>query len=410
MYGRTAVAALCLALGLGFGADAAAQKGKAAPPGPDTKAIAVQVVNQIAGVKEGEVVFVNGDVRDFELLEDLTTEVQKAGAHPLLLVGREKFGRRWFDEVPEKFDAKRPTLSMKLWQLPTVSLEVVGQEYPTLLKGVPAARLAAHDKFWEPLDKLQVKRKLRRVFLGNGLYPTAAMAKRYGLPLDQLAKIFWGGVAVTPTTLQATAEAARATLAKGKEVRVTNPNGTDLKFRIVNRKVNVSDGTITPAKVKQGGTAAWTYLPAGEVMTTPVPGSAEGKVVVDRIHLRDGEVSGMTVTFKAGKVASMTAQPGAMWDLLRSLYDGAGPRKNELGSIDLGVNPSVTVPKGSKLLTWIPAGMVTLTLGWNLDAGGDNASAFASVWHLPGSTVLVDGKPLVENGVLKVGPAATASK
>ena len=407
---RTGVAVVCLALGLGLAAEAAAQKAPAASPGPDTKVIAAQLVKQIAGVKPGDTVLIEGELREWALLEDLWIEVQKAGGLAMVVPWRELGGKRYFDEVPAQFDAHRHDLWLKLLPSFTVNIVIEGQEYPALLKQVPPARIAASDKAFQPVYRLLAKRNMRRIFLGNALYPTGPIAKRHGMTKDQLAKIFWAGVTVDPTKVQAAGEATRAVLAKGKEVRITNPNGTDLKFRIQNRPVVVSDGVLDAAKVKKGGTAAWTFLPAGDVMVAPVKGTAEGKIVVDRLHFEDGEIIGLTASFKAGKLVSFTANPGPLFDRFKALYDGAGPRKDEFAGIDIGVNPAVTIPKGSKLLAWMASGMVTTGIGGNLEFGGDNSSGFGSWWHLPGSTLLVDGKPLIEKGELKVAPAATASK
>jgi hypothetical protein len=49
----------------------------------------------------------------------------------------------------------------------------------------------------------------------------------------------------------------------------------------------------------------------------------------------------------------------------------------------------------------MPAGMVTVGIGNNVWAGGDNNNAFGFPFFLPGSTVKVDGNVLVENGVFK---------
>ena len=65
-------------------------KPAASPEGPkkmaayDAEAISNRLVTQVAGVKENDVVFINGGLRDFELLEDLATDTRKAGAWPLL--------------------------------------------------------------------------------------------------------------------------------------------------------------------------------------------------------------------------------------------------------------------------------------------------------------------------------------
>jgi len=50
---------------------------------------------------------------------------------------------------------------------------------------------------------------------------------------------------------------------------------------------------------------------------------------------------------------------------------------------------------------WMPAGMVSLTVGDNAWAGGTNQTNFDVSVHLAGSTLTVDGKPLVEGGKLK---------
>ena len=63
--------------------------------------------------------------------------------------------------------------------------------------------------------------------------------------------------------------------------------------------------------------------------------------------------------------------------------------------------PNVKIPANSKLLSWVPAGMVSIGHGGNEWAGGANTCAFDASYHLPGSTVKIDGKAIVENGTLK---------
>jgi hypothetical protein len=47
------------------------------------------------------------------------------------------------------------------------------------------------------------------------------------------------------------------------------------------------------------------------------------------------------------------------------------------------------------------AGMVTIGIGGNRWAGGANAEPFSLAYQLPGATVTLDGKVIVENGQLK---------
>ena len=48
----------------------------------------------------------------------------------------------------------------------------------------------------------------------------------------------------------------------------------------------------------------------------------------------------------------------------------------------------------------MPAGMITIGIGNNLFAGGDNKSTFGYSFHIPGCTLSVDGKILVDGGAL----------
>jgi aminopeptidase len=373
---------------------------------PSMKVIAKQVVQDIARVKEGDMVLITGDLRDWALLEEIELEVNKRGGATLVFPRRELAAARYFAEVPARYMGKPAALAAKLWPQINVQIAVEGEEHPGLLKGVPPARLEAYQKSWIPVVELIKKQGVRRVFLGNGLYPTEATAKQYGLTKDQLAKIFYGGLAVSPARLRVSAEAVRAKLAKGHAMHIKGPNGTDLSLRIEGRPVTVSDGSISDAKLRHGGVAAWTYLPAGEVMTTPVPGTAEGTLVFDRFPFEDGEVEGLTLTIKGGKVKAMTAKAGPLFNRLKARYAAAPARKDELSCIDFGVNPNVTIPPGSKLRTWIPAGTVTVTTGPNPWCGGDIAGTFGLGGFLVDATVTIDGRRVVEKGVLKVGPTA----
>ncbi len=84
--------------------------------------------------------------------------------------------------------------------------------------------------------------------------------------------------------------------------------------------------------------------------------------------------------------------------MLKGRYDAAGAGKNELSIIDFGCNSAI---KADKLESFVPAGNVTIGIGGNLWAGGTNKEPFGMTLFLPGTTILLDGKAIVENGTLK---------
>ena len=370
-------------------------------PATDLKALSNRLTTDVAGVKEGEIVFINGGVRDLELLENLATNVRKAGAFPLLTVGSDRIGKMYFQEVPEKYDSQSPELDLKLATMANVTFGVDANEAEGVLADVPPTRLAATGKAFEPVADLYLKRNVRQVAIGNALYPTEWRAERFGMTQEELARSFWSAVNADYSALQATGERVRATLATGKEVHITNPNGTDLKVRIEGRPFFVSDGIISAEDVKKGGPAVSVYLPAGEVYCAPVPGTAEGKVVVSRDFYQGQEVTDVTLTFVAGKLTSMTGS-GPGFAKLKAQYDATGPGREQFAFVDFGINPNFSIPATSKLGNWIQSGMVTVGIGNNTWAGGDNKVSYGQIGYLPGSTVTVDGKTVVEKGVLKL--------
>jgi leucyl aminopeptidase (aminopeptidase T) len=364
----------------------------------DREALAQKLVKS-AAVREGDLVQIGGSLRDAELLEDLAVEVRKAGAHPNISLVTDRLVQNIFAKVPARYDSQPPAFDLKMADIMTVQIFVDFNEDPTFLANVSPARRAAVFQAAQPVGQVTLKRNVRQVFLGNGLYPTAKTAQQFGISQEALAKVFWDGVNADYSNLQATGEAVRSTLARAKALHILNPNGTDLRVRIEGRPVFVSDGVISPEEEKRGGAACQIWLPAGEVYLAPVAGTAEGTVVVDHYPFEGRSIEGLTMTFKGGKLTAMTAKSGL--EPLKALYEAAGEGRDALSVVDIGINPNVRIPPGSRLVSFMPAGMITLGVGGNVWAGGDNTSAFGMAGFLPGSTLKVDDKVIVENGSLK---------
>jgi hypothetical protein len=87
---------------------------------------------------------------------------------------------------------------------------------------------------------------------------------------------------------------------------------------------------------------------------------------------------------------------------MKAAYDAAGEGKDLFAVVDFGINSNVKLPANSKIATWVPAGTVTVGVGNNVWAGGDNKNPYAYFVSLPGTTVTLDGKPVVEAGQLKL--------
>ncbi len=376
-----------------------ASAGTAFAGGPsDPNTTARTLVEQCASIKKGDKVMVSGRPTDMSLLESIAVQVRKVGAFPLVSVSTDQMARRMFDEVPAEFDSQTDAFGLKLAETADAIITVESIENPALFAGASQARMAARAKASMPVLEALLKRNVRQITLGNGLFPTQATAKMYGLTTEQLSEIFWSGVNVDYAALQSTGTKVKSMFEGGKQVQITNPNGTDVSFGVQNRPCFVSDGAVSKEDLAKGGAACQVWLPAGEVYSTPVPGTTTGRIVFDRVFFEGKEITGVTIEFKNGKVTSMTGGPG--FEAIKAQYDAAGPGKDEFSMFDIGINPAVKLPAGTKLLSWVPAGMVSLGIGGNVWAGGTNDCAYAFSGFVPGSTVTIDGKPLVEKGSL----------
>lgn len=370
----------------------------------DFKSIAAKVVGQSADVRENEIVELAGQVEDLPLLEDMAIEVRKRGAHPIVLVRTEQFGRRLYDEVPAKYDGQAPLAGRKLVEAIHVFIATEAGEGRTY-RGVPPERQAAQAKATQPVFELARKRGIRSVFLGNGLYPSEERAEQLGMDRDDLAGLMYGGIDADYERLQATGKQLGAALT-GKELRITNAAGTDLRVRLAGRPVYVSDGVISAEDRKRGGTALSVWLPAGEVYFTPAPGTADGIVVADRYYHQGARIDGLRLEIAGGKMVRMSATSGL--DPLKARYDVAGDGRDLVGVVDFGINPSLKVPEGKAVNVWSRAGAVTIVVGNNQWAGGSNSSDFAIAPEIARATVTVDGKPIIQGGELVEAPAVAA--
>ncbi len=364
---------------------------------PNFVELADRIVGKTANVKEGEIVEVAGGPADMVFLEELAVAVRKRGAFPILTVWSESAAKKELAGVDEKYDGKTDAGALALAKVVNVIIALPAVRDESIYEKLTPARRTARTKANQIIGETLRKRNVRQIELSNGMAPSPSRAKALGLSEAELTTVFWAGLGADYSAVETTAKTMQDKLAKGGELHITMANGTDFKVKIKGRKVLVSDGVISDADAKAGGPGVQAWLPAGEVYMTVVPGTAEGKIVDDRMVSMDKEILGVTAEFKAGKLTTITAKSG--WDAVKPFYDAAGAMKNEVGIVDFGINPAVKA--GGKFENFVSAGMVTIVTGNNLWAGGTNKEPFSLAFQFGGSTVTLDGKPFIDVGSIK---------
>jgi leucyl aminopeptidase (aminopeptidase T) len=384
---------------------------------PDFAAVAKTIVNESSGIRYDELVLIEGSKRDLTLLEHIAVEVRKLGAHPLVVLQTENMAKEFYTKVPEKFDTQAPKFADELSQLINARISVAWEETPDLFANVPNARLQNHEKASAPIHERMLERGVVQTELGNGLYPTPALASQFGITQDELTKLFWNGVNVDYAALQRTASKVQSAITAGKQIRITAPNGTNLTLDVTERQVFASDGVVSSEDRYAMGPACQVWLPAGEVYFTPKPGTAQGTFVADNFFYQGQHVKNLKLEFNAGKLVSLTGDRSPGLEALMKRYDECKEQGKDLfAAVDIGINPNVKTPSsrgapgvggsspggGGKFVSWVAEGTVTIGIGNNSWAGGENKVAFDLFAHLPTSTLAIDGKNLIEEGKLLV--------
>jgi leucyl aminopeptidase (aminopeptidase T) len=367
-------------------------------------AVGAQLVSRNLGVKAGDAVMVAGPADQIAMLEDIAVQVRKVGAWPYIMVSSDRLDRLQYDSVPPERDADPPTNEVAVARTFPLAIILQGANNPDNLRHVAPERLAARNNARAAIDA-QISRIPRKIlFVGNNLFPTEHNARLHGLSKSELEQIFWDGVAVNPETMKSTGEAVRTAMRTGGQVRITSPQGTDVTFTLVRTEPYFSDGSVTDADARMGPAGLFEWLPAGEVFVRIAPGSANGTVVADRLIIEGQVIENARFELANGRLTNMTAASGL--ERLQAFYAAAQGPKDALTVFDIGVNTNMRVEPSSTIRTFMLPGMVTVYFGNDTWAGGTNTASFGMPIFIANSRVLIDDKPIVENGRLVLSTTA----
>ena len=186
------------------------------------------------------------------------------------------------------------------------------------------------------------------------------------------------------------------------EVRVTNPAGTDIRFRIADRPVNIQNGDASAARADRGVVLVdrEIELPAGAVRVAPLEQSVSGTIAFPPSQWSGRAVTGLKLEFEAGIVTAISAESGL--DAVTAEIDAAGAAGRAFREFALGFNPLLAVPENNP---WIPyygygAGVVRLSLGDNSELGGAVGGGYVRWNFFTDTTVTIDGQEWVRDGRL----------
>ncbi len=187
------------------------------------------------------------------------------------------------------------------------------------------------------------------------------------------------------------------------EVRVTTPDGTDLRFTVGDRPFNRQDGDGSKARMASARVRVdrEVELPAGVIRVAPIEESVSGIFAVPSARFGTGtKVTGIRLEIERGRVvrASAKTEEAALKAFLAS-----APGASQFREFGLGFNPKLVTPPGKPFLAYYGYGdaVVRLSLGDNMEIGGNVRGGGLRWMFFPQATVRVGETVVVERGRLK---------
>ncbi len=258
---------------------------------------------------------------------------------------------------------------------------------------MPAERWMALSRADRPYYERILKRKVRmaKVLLG---YVTPQRAKTYGFDYKVWEKNVRESTDVEYEKMQKLGRKLATTLEKSHEVKITNPDGTDLGFTLEDRKAHVHDGIIDDEDIEMG--AIFAELPAGAVVVAPNETSANGILTSNISFPQAGRViENISLDFENGKFKSFVG--GKNIEVIENMWEKATGDKDRIGWLTLGLNPKASL---GFLNNPIVLGTASIGIGENKELGGKNDSDWGLSVTLVKPTVKLDGKTIIEQGKL----------
>lgn len=365
----------------------------------DYDAIAHKIVNNSLEIKPGEVVIIFGNPAELDLLSSLAVEASKAGGQATIQLNLPEANKRVLMETPIEYLKMTPTYPLMQVRAADCIIGTGSIQDPKLFADVPEERMAASRQASLPIASAMNRAHYRSVNLGQaGGIPTKAFAESRGANYEEMLAMFWKSLDVDYKQMLGMGQTISKALKPSSVVSISNEAGTNLTFQISDIPARTNCGRCAENISASGPASVW--LPAGEAYACVDPSSASGTIVVPSTVFRGTSIKNLKLSFENGRITELTADENG--DLVLESLEMSTGDKDVLSIVDIGLNPNSQPLDGSDYYSYEMAGVVTIFIGTNAWAGGTVVSDFALGLHLANSTLIVDGKNIINKGQLQV--------
>jgi leucyl aminopeptidase (aminopeptidase T) len=225
-------------------------------------------------------------------------------------------------------------------------------------------------------------------------FVTEGRAKEWGVDLAQWEEGMLRASLIDPEELAKSGARLCKALSRGKKVRITHSNGTDVEVALAGVAPRLYDGRPHPWTKRDSPSGMLQQIPAGAVDVALDSKTAEGSFHANRrTNIWWNWHAGGTLEFADGRLTSYSFEDGAE-EFARQYKHGTAGR-DRTSVLKLGLNPAV---KDVPNLEPVERGCVSLQIGGNRYLKGTNRSSFFTWISLAGSEIAIDGTPVIRAG------------
>ncbi|MCI4356340.1 MAG: aminopeptidase [Thermoplasmata archaeon] len=351
------------------------------------------LVTKYLKVRAGENAVVESWDHTRSMASALVDEVRRAGGEVLLIHNDEDAWWRAIDRKQSKLLGRSSGPEWAALQAADVFVHFWGPADTDRLEKIPD-RTGDEIFDWIP-HWYEVARKsgLRGGRMTTG-FVTDGRARQWSVDRAQWEESMLRACLVDPEELAQSGARLGKALSRGKQVRITHSNGTDLEVGLAGKAPFVRDGRARPWAKGSSASGMLENFPTGLVEVALDSRTATGVIHANRrTNIWWTWDAGGTLEFADGKLTSYSFEEGE--EEFTRQYKLGTSGKDRASTLKIGLNPAVEdVPN----LEFVERGCTCLVLGRNTHVLGSNRSNFMSWVMLAGAEIAVDGTPVVRAG------------
>ncbi|MAG78155.1 aminopeptidase [archaeon] len=353
---------------------------------PRVTKLAEILVNYSIKIKEGDIIKINGGIESQDLVLECYRLVLEKGAHPRVNIGLPNQSYIYYKSSSEKQLSKIPKISLFEARNTDGIISIWSSSNTRELSNIDPKKMALRQSTLRPLLDIRLKKDN---WVGCG-YPTMAAAQEADMSLAEFKDFAFDAMIQNWEEQSKKQDKLKKILDQGNKVRIIGKE-TDISFSIKGMKGKKCDGKRN--------------MPDGEVFTSPIPNSVNGKIYYEFPAIYGGrEVIGIRLEFKDGKVIKASADKNEKYLKQMIAMDKGSCYLGELG---IGCNFKLDRFIKSILFDEKLGGTIHLALGNAYPECGKGGNKSALHWDMikdlrKQGKLIIDDKVILNKGKFNV--------